>query len=388
MVERKKEEDDYGLPTSHPALTPKHALLVVKLLCGLAPWTGAADGQVEVQFDLAICAMRLDDNAEAGRRLCAVYTANPAHARSLSLHGTLLVQGNEFEAAIACLTAASAFEEGAADFSIWFNLGFASLHLGNTQKALAYFQKAHHIDPGHEQAKNAMEMLAGSAYDSDDDTTGSEEEGEGVVVEDVAVGVDEKDDGPSSASAESSASPALVVQTASGDPAAAPPGDAPPPGKKKRAALKRKTTDDLLAQLAPACPSFVRHPSLARLLDQHQVKKLQKQYVLLATPRFGGHVPRRSDASPSVTVVERQWTEDVAFLRASMGACAWRPYQRHAHAQTWSAAAPHTAGCVAGNTPHPPSLPDSMHPLPGTCCPPPHGNLVVGFDSVRKMIVD
>ena len=115
-----------------------------------------------VNFNLGVSLLNIGKEKEAREPLEKVTKANRENWTAQALLGSLYIGQENFKGAENVLQVASSLPGGAADASVWYNLGYAQLMNNKADGALASFKKALEVDPSSAQAKAAVEALTAS----------------------------------------------------------------------------------------------------------------------------------------------------------------------------------------------------------------------------------
>mmetsp|Transcript_14833 Transcript_14833/g.17335 ORF Transcript_14833/g.17335 Transcript_14833/m.17335 type:complete len:545 (-) Transcript_14833:1932-3566(-) len=114
--------------------------------------------ECSISFNLALALMRSERDDEALAPLETVYAKDKSNWIGAGLLGTVYVseKQKEWEKAIPVLLHAIEASNGAADDSVYYNLGYAYLMLGMFKEAAEAFNKAAQLNPDNKQAADAF----------------------------------------------------------------------------------------------------------------------------------------------------------------------------------------------------------------------------------------
>lgn len=127
------------------------------------------DAKPSVAFNYALALMRVGRDAEAKGPLEFVYEKDKGNWIASALLGTVLVTEKEFAPAIPVLINAIEASNGAADDSVYYNLGYAYLMLGMFKEAEDAFKQALAKNPNNEMAQNAFEQASAAVKEQEEE---------------------------------------------------------------------------------------------------------------------------------------------------------------------------------------------------------------------------
>mmetsp|Transcript_22613 Transcript_22613/g.27664 ORF Transcript_22613/g.27664 Transcript_22613/m.27664 type:complete len:405 (-) Transcript_22613:1281-2495(-) len=135
------------------------------------------EAESSISFNYALALMRTGRDDEAKAPLETVYEKDKSNWIAAALLGTVYVSPSQemYAEAIPVLIHAIDTSNGAADDSVYYNLGYAYLMLGRFKDAADAFRQALEKNPNNEMAKNALERAEQAVKEEEEAKRAAEE---------------------------------------------------------------------------------------------------------------------------------------------------------------------------------------------------------------------